>query len=158
MQPISFKNIDLSQMLDTCIQFRKDAHFVSHGNLNTFSVKETTDWFKKLEMETPDSFLHVYMNNSIIGQLEFKTGLESADGSKEGYGNLFYIIPEFRGKGYGQIIHDYVINRMKVDCCEFAYLRYIPSNKVAENFYLKNHWYPVGESDEKRGQLMRNDF
>ncbi|MGY0216167.1 GNAT family N-acetyltransferase [Endozoicomonadaceae bacterium StTr2] len=155
---IEFIPVDLSQSLALCMQFRKDAWVASFGTEQGFSEQETLNWFHRLISNHPAGFLHLRWQGRIIGQVEFQSGIETSDGLRTGYINLFYLVPEVRGTGLGQQLHDKVLKQIQADRCDGAMLRYIPGNLRAERFYLKNGWYPVGEPEAKRGQLMRLDF
>ena len=111
---------------------------MSHGSEENFSEEETIKWFHRISTNNPDSFLHIWKDKQIIGQLEFKPRIETSDGKTAGYINLFYLIPEFRCSGLGQKIHDYVLEQLSKDGCQGAMLRYIPGNTRAERFYIRN--------------------
>ena len=76
--------VNLTQDIETCIKFRKDAWNVSYGSLANFSKKEMINWFNHLKAESPHGFLHVWHNEQIIGQLEFKFISENASEVKVG--------------------------------------------------------------------------
>ncbi|WP_161787420.1 GNAT family N-acetyltransferase [Endozoicomonas numazuensis] len=140
------------------MQFRKDAWQVSHGHLEGFSASETREWFQFLAEKAPEGFLMVLYQGEIIGQLEFRSRLQADSGKIEGYINLFYLVPHWRGKGMGQKLHDYTLSQLANNSCTQAFLRYIPGNHRAEAFYLKNGWAKEGEPTEQRGQLMKKDL
>ncbi len=150
---LRFVQVDLDAHLATCLRFRKDAYVVSFGHDKGYCEAETTKWFEHLSKHNPNGFLHVMMDNEIIGQLEFKAGLEQEGGGTSGYVNLFYLTPEWRGTGVGQQLHDFVIDELTKQGCTQAHLRYIPGNMIAERFYAKNDWTKSGEPSE-RGQLL----
>ncbi|MGF1770299.1 GNAT family N-acetyltransferase [Enterovibrio makurazakiensis] len=155
---VVFTPVDLESSVSTCIAFRKDAWIISHGTEEGFSKEEAVRWFRSIKEESPFGFLHIWYEGIVVGQLEFMSNIKTSDNQKAGYVNLFYLTPEYRGIGLGQIIHDYVINELIKAKCIGAMLRYIPGNARAENFYLKNGWYKSGDAEPKRGQLMRKDF
>ncbi|WP_394208806.1 GNAT family N-acetyltransferase [Enterovibrio calviensis] len=155
---IVFIPVNLERDLSTCVTFRRDAWIVSHGSDKGFSEDDAIRWFYSLSEESPDGFFHIWHEKKIIGQLEFKSGIETSDNQKAGYVNLFYLAPAYRGKGLGQVIHSYVVDKLIEDQCVGAMLRYIPGNFQAERFYLKNGWYKSADADQNRGQPMRKDF
>lgn len=150
---VNFINVDLNVSLELCVSFRRDAHIVSYGCDDDFNEKEVKAWFARLSAKDPSGFQHVMIDGNIIGLLEFKSGLEGDDGVKRGYVNLFYLVPECRGLGYGEKIQHYVLSKFIEEGCVEANLRYIPRNKVAGAFYRKHQWTRVGNESE-RGQLM----
>jgi ribosomal protein S18 acetylase RimI-like enzyme len=58
-------------------------------------------------------------------------------GTKLGYINLLYLLPEFRNKGIGNTLVDFIFSQFKNDQCAYAQLRYITANLSAVNFYHK---------------------
>jgi GNAT superfamily N-acetyltransferase len=150
--------VNLIQDIETCIKFRKDTWNVSYGSEDNFSEEETINWFNHLKSENPNSFLHVWCNEKIIGQLEFKLTGENTSEIKMGYVYLFYLSPEYRYMGLGQKIHDYALGVLANSDCGGAMLRYIPGNTRAEKFYIKNGWSKSGSVNTKRGQLMIKHF
>lgn len=149
---MEFEQVDLTKNLAICLSFRRDAHMLSYGNDDAFNIEECTAWFNSLKESNPAGFLHVLLNNNIIGQLEFKSAIKF-DQELTGYINLIYLLPEHRGKGYGAQLQQYMFALFKFDGCTAAYLRYLPANKIAGNFYIKQGWKPEGTPNE-RGQLM----
>lgn len=153
IRDLQFKHVNLDAHLDLCLAFRQDAHRISFGTHQDFSANETKDWFNSLAKDFPDGFLHAVLGDEIIGQLEFRSALNDNQGEVFGYINLFYLQPNYRQRGLGQLMHDYVLDKFRLDNCSHAYLRYIPGNHLAERFYRKNGWQASGEPGP-RGQLM----
>ncbi|MGI9278040.1 MAG: GNAT family N-acetyltransferase [Endozoicomonas sp.] len=151
----SVQPVNLKKDLKRCIRFRRDAWQISHGNLEDFCEAETKDWFQFLAEKYPEGFLMILHQDEIIGQLEFRSRIHDSTGEREGYINLFYLVPQWRGKGMGQKIHDYTLKIFSDTGCTRAFLRYIPGNDRAEAFYMKNGWIKEGKSEGKRGQLMK---
>lgn len=150
---MEFINVDLNTELTRCLAFRRDAHIISFGNDDHFNTAETTLWFEKLTRENAQGFLHIRLDGNTIGQLEFKSAILADDGIKRGYINLLYLLPEFRGKGYGEKLLAYIFSIFKADHCQEANLRYLPHNKAAAKFYKKHGWQKQGQVTA-RGQLM----
>lgn len=157
MMDIKFKPVDFHQHKDICLDFRRDAHRMSYGSIETFSAGECLKWFESLLRENPAGFKHVCQANKIIGQIEFKSAIADKNGSLSGYINLLYLLPEYRRQGYGLQLQNYIFSQFITDNCSLAYLRYLPANLVAGNFYKKNGWVPDGEPNE-RGQLMMHSL
>ncbi|CAM3659008.1 GNAT family N-acetyltransferase [Parendozoicomonas haliclonae] len=155
---LDYRSVNLETDLQTCLAFRRDAWKASYGSDETFSAAATIKWFQRIAKHNPESFLLVWHGDRCIGQLEFMPDLKTAEGESFAHINLFYLIPEYRGNGFGQLLHDYVIEALKRWGCRDASLRYIPGNDRAERFYLKNGWYKEGEPTEERGQLMKKNL
>ncbi|OEE58591.1 GNAT family N-acetyltransferase [Enterovibrio norvegicus FF-454] len=152
-----FRPVDLDNDLDKCITFRRDTWLVSYGTTDGFCANDAIKWFHHLSQNNPSGFIHIWFNGSIVGQLEFKSDIDSDDEKRAGYVNLFYLKQEYRGSGLGQIAHDYVVEKLFKNRCHKAMLRVIPGNLRAEAFYVKNGWYREGDASE-RGQLMCLDI
>lgn len=153
IRDLQFKHVNLDAHLDVCLAFRRDTHRISYGTDQDFSASEAKDWFNSLAKDYPDGFLHAVLGDEIVGQLEFRSALNDGKDEVFGYVNLFYLQPNYRQRGFGQLMHDYVLARFRLDKCSLAYLRYIPGNHLAERFYIKNGWQASGEPGP-RGQLM----
>jgi GNAT superfamily N-acetyltransferase len=93
------------------------------------------------------------LDGKIIGLLEYKSGQKNLEGELTGYINLIYLLPEYRGKKLGLELQNYIFSKFIFDGCSSAYLRYLPKNVGAGNFYKKHGWKPEGLLTE-RGQLM----
>ena len=65
-----------------------------------------------------------------------------------GYVNLFYLIPEFRGQGFGQQLEQYAANFFKHLGCQSARLSVSPTNLSAIRFYLKHRWVDLGQQED----------
>ena len=155
---LNYTPVNLTQELDTCLKFRKSAWDVSFGSSDDFSEEDTINWFNKLAVKSPSGFFLVRYKEEIIGQVELKFSGGSPNEPNIGYVYLFYLIPEYRGSGVGQRIHDYTLDLLVKNGCQGAMLRYIPGNARAEKFYLRNGWFKSGDVDLKRGQLMHKKF
>lgn len=90
----------------------------------------------------------MWLENTIIGQLEFSYEAENA------HINLYYLLPEFRGNGYGRIAHKYIVQVMKSNGCKMATLRVSPTNSHAIAFYEQIGWVDQG-AETKNGNLHR---
>ncbi|HIF5642077.1 TPA: GNAT family N-acetyltransferase [Vibrio parahaemolyticus] len=145
-------NIEMDDTLNLCMRFRRDAHIVSFGNDFSFNADETEAWFTKLSTFDDSGFYHVFNNDEVIGQIEFRNGLVDEQGIKFGYINLLYLLPEFRNNGLGSKLEDFILAKFKNNQCAYAQLRYIPANLQAVSFYRKHGWFDVGKLGD-RGQL-----
>lgn len=155
---LEFRPVNLEKHLQQSIKFRQDTWLVSYGNLDGYSEKDTINWFEKLAVSNPSGFLHIWLDDALIGQLEFNCQLLDDKQKPFVYINLFYLIDAYRGKNAANLIHEYVMQQAATNQCEYALLRYIPGNIRAKKFYLKHAWNKVGEVDPMRGQLMRREL
>jgi GNAT superfamily N-acetyltransferase len=152
---LDFLPVDWPSASALCVAFRRDAWLVSYGNTYDFSELDTLKWFDALANNHPQGFLHVWQAGKIIGQIEYCAPLIRADGGVGAYINLFYLLSDQRGKGFGAFLHDYVMTELRAQGCQVALLRVIVGNVSAERFYAKHGWQAAGEIDEKGAQLLR---
>lgn len=77
-----------------------------------------------------------------IGQLELT--VREYEGIDIGYVNLYYLIPEMRGKGRGKELHSYAMQFFENNKVSEYHLRVSPSNAAAIKF-LKWEWKRLGQ-------------
>ncbi|MCA0992122.1 GNAT family N-acetyltransferase [Pseudalkalibacillus hwajinpoensis] len=149
---LDFKTINLSKHRDVAIKFRKDSFLVSFGDLNEFG--DENEYVKRLEEkidEFPNGFVMVEKEGECIGQLELS--VKEYEGRKIGYVNLYYLVPEFRGKGIGKELHQYASNFFTGNDLNEFHLRVSPSNSTALKFYHKLGMEKIGT--ELDGKVIR---
>jgi ribosomal protein S18 acetylase RimI-like enzyme len=157
-----FSPIDLKLHADDCIRFRADSFFVSFGTTEAFhakdaltptkvfpggeGVEEYLDWLEKRMKEIPGSCVHIWQRGEIIGQIEM--GRFRLDPSI-GYVNLFYLIPECRGKGLGSQLEQFAVDFLLRAGHRAARLCVSPTNLPAVAFYLKHQWQDLGPREDR---------
>lgn len=145
---LEFKSIDLEQHQDLCVQFRVDSFVCSFGSADHFyevngsGVERYLQWLRQRITKMPNSCIHIWKGEQIIGQIEM--GRWQND-SSIGYVNLFYLIPEFRGQGFGQQLDRHAANFFRHLGCKSVRLSVSPTNPVAMRFYLKHGWVDLGQ-------------
>ena len=143
---------DLNEHKDYVIQFRKDSFNVSFGSDDDFGSEEDyLDWFKQQLEKYPEGFVLAVENQQPIGQLELT--LKEFDGKQIGYVNLYYLISEKRGMGYGTLLHNYALNFFKNNGVNEYHLRVSPTNHNAISFYIKNGMKKI--NTEMNGKVLR---
>ncbi|MGD6900331.1 GNAT family N-acetyltransferase [Bacillus infantis] len=103
---LSFRSIDLLIDTETIIKFRRDSYVISFGNDYLFGDNES--YLKKIEnrlVKFPGGIVLVENEDKPVGQIEMQ--IKDIDNKKVGYVNLFYLIPEYRGIGYGSKLIEY---------------------------------------------------
>lgn len=140
---LQFKKIDFENDMETCVRFREDSYrasFPDSAEWKTFwDEQQYRNWIIDHAEMFPDGAVHIWHHSELIGQLEFAY----ADGI--GHVNLYYLIPEKRGKGFGQHAHTYVINKLSEHGCNKASLRVSPNNMRAITFYRRLGWVDCGQ-------------
>ena len=147
-----FEPIDVTKHRKFIIRFRRDSFIVSFGSDKDFgNVEEYLDWVKIKSNQFPGGFVIVMEGEVSIGQLELT--IKEYKGSKIGYVNLYYLIPEKRGMGLGKELHQYALNFFNKYGLKEYHLRVSHSNKNALFFYRKNGMQEIGL--ELEGKVIR---
>ncbi len=146
---LQFKPVQLDKDKDACIRFREDSFVVSFGNANKFheedglGAERYIDWLKSKISKDPNSVVHLFENDKIIGQVE--VGFFSKDPSI-GYVNLYYLIPSKRGAGLSSVLDEYTTNFCAKLGCHKMRLSVSPTNIPALKYYQKMGWMDLGPS------------
>ncbi|MGV2827766.1 GNAT family N-acetyltransferase [Myxosarcina sp. GI1(2024)] len=134
-----------------CVQFKADSLICSFGSAALLyqkdgsRVEEYFQWLRQRMTEIPNSCVHVWQEEQIIGQIEISRWKHD---SSVGYVNLFYLIPEFRGRGFGRQLERYAANFLKQLGCKLARLSVSSTNIAAMKFYLKHGWIDLGQRED----------
>lgn len=143
---LEFKPIDLDRNADLCVQFRQDSYVCSFGSADRFQTSEGGipgyfRWLRKRMAELPNSCVHVWYEDTIIGQIELGRWRYDA---AVGYVNLFYLVPAYRGQGWGQQLDAYAAAFFQRLGYTTARLSASPTNTAAVRFYQKLGWSDLG--------------
>lgn len=148
---LEFKPIDLERHQDLCVRFRADSFVCSFGSDDRFYEEDGSgansylQWLKQRIIESPSSCVHVWEGEQIVGQIEMRRWKHYLNA---GYVNLFYLIPEFRGRGFGKQLDRYAANFFNQLGCQSARLSVNPTNLIAIKFYLKQGWVDLGQRED----------
>lgn len=149
---MNFEEIDIKKHRDTVVEFRKDSFYISFGDTTGFGEEnEYLDWLDEKISIFPKGFVLVEEDRKYIGQLELT--VREYEGKDIGYVNLYYLIPEMRGKGRGKELHNYAMRFFENNKVSEYHLRVSPSNAAAIKFYRKIGMEEVGL--EAEGKVIR---
>jgi len=146
LNDLKFRRIDFKNHSELCLKFRADSFFVSFGTDEAFWEEDGKggerylEWLQSKDASRYGSF-HVWKGDQIIGQMEL--GLYPNE-EELGYINLFYLAPEYRGKGYAKTLNDFALQYLKDLGATQAKLSVSPTNKRAWHYYLKHGWTDGG--------------
>jgi len=147
-----FEKIIPGEHKDLIIAFRRDSFRVSFGNDDNFGEdEEYIEWVQECSERYPDGFVLVKYLDQYVGQLELQI-LKYKD-ENIGYVNLYYLIPSYRGKGYGKYLHEYAMQFFNSKGVDEYHLRVSPLNQQAISFYKKLGMKEMGL--EVDGKVMR---
>jgi ribosomal protein S18 acetylase RimI-like enzyme len=145
---LKFRTIDIEKDKDMIIKFRKDSYVVSFGSEEGFGdeiayisrIKERVNKF-------PNGQVIIEKDNLPIGQMELQ--IRDFDGMEIGYVNLFYLIPEYRGKGLGKDLIRYAEDFFRKSNVTEYHLRVSPTNERAIRLYTNSGMVKLREENEK---------
>lgn len=150
----SFRDIDLLTDSETIVKFRRDAFVISFGDESLFGdndiyLMRVNDLLQKF----PGGLVIVEDDCKPVGQIELQ--IMRYKMKEIGYVNLFYLIPEFRGKGFGTALMEYAENYFRKNKLKKYQLRVSKTNKGAISFYEKNGFEAVRMEEEENVHLYR---
>jgi len=153
---LAFRTMDLSRNAETAVAFRRDSYVCSFGSDEAFDVEAYLAWLRDRVARQPAGHVHMWQGSTIIGQLEM---LIQSTSPVRGYVNLFYLVPEARGRGLGEALHQYFLQFMQAGGACVARLSVSPSNSRARAYYLKQSWRDLGpRPDDPTVHLMELDL
>jgi GNAT superfamily N-acetyltransferase len=147
MKALTFLPINLDLHSDLCIRFRSDSFVESFGSDKPFFEEDGLgdarylDWLKS-RISTRYGGFHIWLNGEIVGQMELG---ERKNEDDFGYINLYYLVPQWRGKGLSEALDKFAMDFLRSLGFKKARLSVSPTNLRAVQFYKKNGWADIGE-------------
>lgn len=150
----SFVPLDLNnaKSVAAAVLFRRDCHVVAMGHdeewieMSGFDGGKYIDYLRKTVNNPAGFVVQVLDQDKYVGQVEGRYLAES----NTGYVNLYYLIPEYRHKGHGKNLEDYVLSRFKDKPVKKMQLTIWHESQPSLAFYKKHGW-TMGEQREKPG-------
>jgi ribosomal protein S18 acetylase RimI-like enzyme len=147
--PFDFRILpmDLARHAADCIAFRRDAYLASFGSPEGIDDEMGADNARYLESlrvriaQVPQGNAHLWHGERIVGQTEMRF---VDDEPGVGYVNLFYVVPEFRGRGLGRMLHEHAVSVFARLGRRTLRLSVSMHNAAAIAFYKKLGWVAVG--------------
>ena len=146
LEAFTFRRIDVEKDYETLLKFRRDSFVVSLGT--TEDLVDPNHYLSWMALQTlffPDGFLLMEHEGKVVGQLEVET--VTFQGRRIGYVDLFYLIPEYRGKGYGALQVEKAEEFLRSQGMKEYHLRVSVTNKPALRFYEKHGFYMLKEEE-----------
>ena len=138
-----FREIELPADKQTILAIRRDSYVISFGDASLFGRAE--DYIRKIEERLegfPGGLVLLEQDGKTAGQIELQVKVEN--GARFGYANLFYLKPEYRGKGHGRHLIDYAEAFFREQGVAEYQLRVACSNRPALKFYQKHGFREMG--------------
>ncbi len=147
---LEFKSINLQQHADLCCRFIADTHLCSYRTMDGFLEEGQTpqrflDRIAAKLAEDPESCLHVWQGEEIVGQINFGTFVDPAIG----YLSFFYVAPPWQGTGVAAEMNGFVMRRFQQRGYKTACLSVTAFNERARQFYLKCGWTDLGPREDQ---------
>ncbi len=130
-----FRRIDLVQDWDTLVAFHRDVFRISHGSDREFSEQAYREILRDRLRSFPDGQMLAVAGDAVAGQVEI--WIREYEGTKIGYVSLFYLAPQWRGKGLGLELVQYAERCFAARGLKEYHLRVSERNEPALRFYLR---------------------
>jgi ribosomal protein S18 acetylase RimI-like enzyme len=148
---LTLRTIDPVGDADRCAADHYDACVASFGESPRYEGRDAyLAWLRDKVDEYPEGFVLAYSGATFVGHLE----LQVPFGLPTGYVNLFYVAPEMRGRGFGQLLHAYAERYFRNWEVERTELHVSPQNIRAIRFYRRLGYK---FSNEGNGSYMTRD-
>jgi ribosomal protein S18 acetylase RimI-like enzyme len=129
---LTFRTIDPGADRSIVISSYRQTHRASFGDdEKSCSVKSYLPWLRSRVEEFPDGHLLAFLGKRFVGQME----LQVPFGLAEGYVNLVYVVPNFRGTGVGRAMHNRAEEYFRSWQAERSELDVSATNARAVGFY-----------------------
>lgn len=160
---LTFKAIDLKD-IKTAFSFLRDTFFISFGddpsswpnNLGQYSEERYLSALQKMLVRDPNSIIHVWQNEVIIGQIELS---RFKNEPLCGFVDLYYMIPEKRRSGLGKLLDAYAMEYFSKKGFTKARLTVTETNFSAIAFYERLGWRSIGPHEgHPHGILMEKSI
>lgn len=136
---IEFEPIDINSDFDLCVAFRRDSYFCSFNTYDGYeeSIVGYRERMTK-RLASPEWFYrHVWLDDEVIGQLEFRSFSDYPD---TGYVHLIYLVPDYRGTGVVDQLEEYIAEQLSGAGCVYAILSVSRLNERAIRHYTRWGW------------------
>jgi len=136
-----FRAIDVASEHDLAIASaqRRDSFVASFGSDAAFDEVKYFRYLARLAERLPGAVSFSLFGEEIAGQVEAQV---LPNGT--GYVNLYYLAPEWRGRGLGGQLHRYVVALLRGQGVTTAELAVSPTNARALSFYEKHGYRRLG--------------
>jgi ribosomal protein S18 acetylase RimI-like enzyme len=148
----------------TSFEFLMDTFRISFGldkslwpnNLGNYEFDKYRADIEKILANTAFSTFSVWHEEKLIGQIELKKLNETPPC---GYVSFYYLIPEYRNKGFGKQLDDFALSEFKRQGLPRVRLTVSELNLAGQKFYDKNGWRTLGPDPSRPlGITMEKDL
>jgi ribosomal protein S18 acetylase RimI-like enzyme len=140
---LNVRAVNFEKDKDILIQFRKDTEIESVGTSDGFDFNAYLNRVRERVNKLPIGQLIIEVDNIPVGQMGL--GITEYEGFDIGYVDLFYLIPDYRGKGFGKGLIRYADKFFrKMNISEY-HLRVDSNNQRAVNLYTNSGMVKIKE-------------
>lgn len=147
---LTFRAINPERDRALVIPNRRDSFVVSFGSDTSYGRDEDyLAWLTMRAEQFPLGQVLAFEGKENVGQIEAML----REGGKVGYVNLYYLRPEYRGRGYGKLLQEYAEMFFRPFHVERMELRVSKTNASAIRFYEKMG-FEVAYEEEMRDHTV----
>lgn len=154
MDSLQFQPVNLEIHASTCLEFERDMERISSGQEKSAEdAQRGARFLEKIAAklaDEPHSCLHVWRENTIVGQLHLGRFFEEP----VGYIHFLYLAPDYRGQGWAPLLDDYACQHFAKRGFRSARLSVDASNQRARQFYHRQNWREIGVRPDNPTRLM----
>ena len=131
-ETLTYRTIDLPEDADFAIRAYREACRASYGTDASFlGHPRHLAWLRSRIEEFPDGHVIARLDGRPVGQME----LQVPYGAETGYVNLFYVVREMRGLGFGRRMHERAVEYFRSWEANAIELHVSRQNEAAMAFY-----------------------
>ena len=149
---LTYRRIDPVGDAALAARHHYDACVASFGDDSRYEGREKYLVLLKRQVEQyPEGCVLAYEKDRCVGQMELQVpyGLTAA------YVNLYYVTPEFRGRGYGALMHDYAERYARSWEAGRIELHVSPTNERAVRFYRRMGYKFIAADEDPMTRLWK---
>ncbi|MGR9049616.1 GNAT family N-acetyltransferase [Halobacillus faecis] len=141
------RRVNLNSDIELLKKFRLDTELESVGCYTLFNTDEYLNRIRMRLQEQPDGQLLVEENDETIGQVDLV--IKEYNNRRIGYVNLIYLVPAYRGLGYGKQIISLAENYFKKHQMKEYHLRVSSTNTNALKLYTAQGMEKIYKDSEQ---------
>ena len=149
---LTFRRIDPVADAALAARHHYEACVASFGDDSRYEGREKyLTWLRRQVEQFPDGCVLAFERGRCVGQME----LQVPYGLTVGYVNLFYVAGDYRGRGYGTLMHAYAERYFRSWEAGRVELHVSPSNGRAVGFYRKLGYRFIAADEDPMTRLWK---
>ena len=149
---LTYRRIEPARDAALAARHHYDACVSSFGDDSRYEgPRKYVEWLRRQVEQYPDGCVLAFEKGRCVGQME----LQVPYGLTVGYVNLYYVTPEFRGKGYGTAMHAYAERYFRSWEATRIELHVSPTNEQAVQFYRRLGYRFIAADEDPMTRLWK---